>query len=604
MNELKSYTEYAVSTPTADFVIGFDFNYGEDAVNVTVDDVPASEAGYTVVYLNETTIRLSPSVPSGVVRLQRETDIDQTDHAYRAGAKFIAQTMDENFEQLRHSQQEVRDGFSKLADDTYTLIDGLDAAIGLAQDAASDAQVAAVIAQDAADTVNTIIVEGKVGAANVLDASGKTQQEVNDEQKEVKDRIVYIQDFGGAYTDFDPSTAESEAKAIANQNSKPYDGARQFVFPMRTLKVWNYLDGYKDRGAVVSFSNVDSFDAPEPVTQVLGVSNPRGLIEYKDRDVVGIYNAVGAQKALLKSTNTTFSATSVTCPDFVISDLRKDQIIDVVDGAEKYSSIVESVSGNTVTIVDGWYKHSVLGDKGTPTNGSQLILVPNTKVWGQNTNVFISEDSDVHSFAGFEMGIFNYKADGMGYGYDVWNGGSKQTGQGYQTRGQFNVGFYAFEGTQIGFVAKDSVQIGFYANGGVEGFQSQNSNYGFTAKSSLNYSFRVLDSNNVFLSGVTSNGAQERFKLTQTSETGNTISNFSVVSIFNAPSNNFVVNLPNPSENYQRVIYVKNINASNAILLAGSVEGGTGSLPLPTRSTLQLFCDGSAWYPISKHSFA
>lgn len=179
MNELKSYTEYAVSTPTADFVIGFDFNYGEDAVNVTVDDVPATEAGYTVVYLNETTIRLSPSVPSGVVRLQRETDIDQTDHAYRAGAKFIAQTMDENFEQLRHSQQEVRDGFSKLSTDTHEIIEGLDAALELAQDAAQDAQDAALIAQGAADTVNTIIVGGKVGASNVLDASGETQQQVN-----------------------------------------------------------------------------------------------------------------------------------------------------------------------------------------------------------------------------------------------------------------------------------------------------------------------------------------------------------------------------------------------------------------------------------------
>ena len=179
MNELKSYTEYAVSTPTADFVIGFDFNYGEDAVNVTVDDVPASAAGYTVVYLNETTIRLSPSVPSGVVRLQRETDIDQTDHAYRAGAKFIAQTMDENFEQLRHSQQEVRDGFSKLSTDTHEIIEGLDVALELAQDAAQDAQDAALIAQGAADTVNTIIVGGKVGASNVLDASGETQQQVN-----------------------------------------------------------------------------------------------------------------------------------------------------------------------------------------------------------------------------------------------------------------------------------------------------------------------------------------------------------------------------------------------------------------------------------------
>lgn len=162
MNELKSYTEYAVSTPTADFVIGFDFNYGEDAVNVTVDDVPATEAGYTVVYLNETTIQLSPSVPSGVVRLQRETDIDQTDHAYRAGAKFIAQTMDENFEQLRHSQQEVRDGFVKLANDTYEIIDTLNAVGQSAQDAANAAEVAAQLANDAAAQVNDKVSQAEL----------------------------------------------------------------------------------------------------------------------------------------------------------------------------------------------------------------------------------------------------------------------------------------------------------------------------------------------------------------------------------------------------------------------------------------------------------
>ena len=196
MNELKSYTEYAVSTPTADFVIGFDFNYGEDAVNVTVDDVPANEAGYTVVYLNETTIRLSPSVPSGVVRLQRETDIDQTDHAYRAGAKFIAQTMDENFEQLRHSQQEVRDGFNKLADDTYEIIDTLQEVGQSAQDAADAAEVAAGLANDAAAQVNGKVsyedfnnkphnamlgrdAEAAHPTGAILDGSGETQQQVN-----------------------------------------------------------------------------------------------------------------------------------------------------------------------------------------------------------------------------------------------------------------------------------------------------------------------------------------------------------------------------------------------------------------------------------------
>lgn len=174
MNELKSYTEYAVSTPTSDFVIGFDFNYGEDAVNVTVDNVPASEAGYTVVYLDESTIQLSPSVPSGVVRLQRETDIDQSDHAYRAGAKFIAQTMDENFEQLRHSQQEVRDGFYKLSDDTYAIIDTLEDVAQSAQDAADDANAAAQVANDAAAQV-----ADKVSQSELVDALDPLYDGVN-----------------------------------------------------------------------------------------------------------------------------------------------------------------------------------------------------------------------------------------------------------------------------------------------------------------------------------------------------------------------------------------------------------------------------------------
>lgn len=117
------------------------------------------------MYLNETTIRLSPSVPSGVVRLQRETDIDQSDHAYRAGAKFIAQTMDENFEQLRHSQQEVRDGFGKLKDDTYAIIDTLEEVAQSAQEAADDANAAAQVANAAAAQVVDKVSQAELDAA-------------------------------------------------------------------------------------------------------------------------------------------------------------------------------------------------------------------------------------------------------------------------------------------------------------------------------------------------------------------------------------------------------------------------------------------------------
>ncbi len=173
MNELKSYTEYAVSTPTADFVIGFDFNYGEDAVNVTVDDVPATTAGYTVVYLNETTIRLSPSVPSGVVRLQRETDIDQTANAYRAGAKFIAQTMDENFKQIRHSQQELNDNFSSLEERTSVHLGTFSGLVAnLNNEFIATQNVVSDLVTISADTVNT--ANNAFNTANAVDAKAST----------------------------------------------------------------------------------------------------------------------------------------------------------------------------------------------------------------------------------------------------------------------------------------------------------------------------------------------------------------------------------------------------------------------------------------------
>lgn len=173
MNELKSYTEYAVSTPTADFVIGLDFNYGEDVVNVTIDDVPATTAGYTVVYLNETTIRLSPSVTSGVVRLQRETNIDEQAYVFRAGAKFVAQSVDENFKQVRKAQQELRDSFGKLVLDTDTRLDGFYTNV---QEVQAEFTVIKAIANNAELNAATALsnATSALNTANGIDAKATT----------------------------------------------------------------------------------------------------------------------------------------------------------------------------------------------------------------------------------------------------------------------------------------------------------------------------------------------------------------------------------------------------------------------------------------------
>lgn len=176
MNNLKSYTEYAVTAPTTDFVIGFDFNYGTDAVNVTVDDVPASEGGYSVIYLNSTTMRLSPAVPTGVVRLQRETDIDVPDNQFTAGAKFTASNMDENFKQLCHAQQEVRDETTRTAEQFAILDANATAALNAANTAVTTANSIDTKATTALANSNTAIATANtaLSTANSIDAKATT----------------------------------------------------------------------------------------------------------------------------------------------------------------------------------------------------------------------------------------------------------------------------------------------------------------------------------------------------------------------------------------------------------------------------------------------
>lgn len=190
INELKSYTEYNVSTPTSVFTIGFQYDYNVDHVNVYVDDVEATAAGYTVQHDSQGTITLTPAVPSGVVRLSRETDIDTSAHTFSAGAKFTAGNMDENFRQVRHSQQEVRDvvlrtasGFSTLDANATAALQAATTAVNTANSiddkattALSNSSTALSVANgvDAKATSALSSANTAVTAANTADANATT----------------------------------------------------------------------------------------------------------------------------------------------------------------------------------------------------------------------------------------------------------------------------------------------------------------------------------------------------------------------------------------------------------------------------------------------
>ena len=109
INEKRAYTEYKVAASTTDFAIGFEFNEEEQNLHVRLNGIPVQDLGYSIELINSLTVRLSPAVERGTIRLSRETDIDENLYKFTAGALFEAHTMDEDFEQIRDAQQELRD---------------------------------------------------------------------------------------------------------------------------------------------------------------------------------------------------------------------------------------------------------------------------------------------------------------------------------------------------------------------------------------------------------------------------------------------------------------------------------------------------------------
>lgn len=178
INTKRSYTEYEVTEPTTDFAIGFD-NYSggdKDAIHVTLDGMNLDNLDYTVVRKNAQVIEVTPAIESGVVRIQRETAIDQAFHKFTAGALFSPKSMDENFEQIRHSQQEINDGFTFLAENTNGVVQASKEATAQAKAATVEATASAVRAESAADTAVQAVdsLQGVVDAATTATTEANT----------------------------------------------------------------------------------------------------------------------------------------------------------------------------------------------------------------------------------------------------------------------------------------------------------------------------------------------------------------------------------------------------------------------------------------------
>lgn len=443
--------------------------------------------------------------------------------------------------------------------------------------------------------VNEIAIDSKIKTTR-----GRNQEEKNSD-------ILSIEDVGGNRDSFDPSAHDAIAKKEAIDGRKPYLGPRQMALPMQTLKVWNFCDGYLDRGAVVSIRNVANFDADEPRTEVLGIENASGLGDYSDRDVVGLFVQTDGQPALFKSNNTIFTSTTLTCNDLseeIIKKIKKDQIIDVSDNDIEYSGLIKSINGKTITIDTAWFRKFGNGATGTPSNGSEVKFVPNTKIWGQNTNVTLGPDADAKSFAGFELGLFNNTGrDGAGYGYDVWSGGTNQVSAAFQARGKYQTGLYLYDSCSTGTYVSNPVNVGHIVVGGSYGFISHDQNVGFLSRGAGQYSFAHTTIDGTFITAVNKAGAWEGLRYSyKFFNSAQTIDQEAVVVLVTPSTDLMLLNLPGASSNAYRTLFIRNLSSQNNVKLIGVFEDGIVNMILKPKTTVHLFCDATYWYPMSEFS--
>ncbi len=460
------------------------------------------------------------------------------------------------------------------------------------------------------DTLRQELASGGEGAGDALLAvkqpfPGSVLRTQHDKNAE----FVSLMDVGGDRNSFDPETLELLVKAVANQLRIPYLGAQQFALPDQTLKAWRYMDGFKDRGAVASFMSVDSPDSVEPTTQVLGLSDASALGKYSDRDTVVLFAQAEGQPPLLATSNTTFTATTVTSTDFatVADKLRRKQIIDVIDAntpSKIYSGwiVAYDAETNTITVDTAWYLKGGNGvTTGTPGSGSSLKLVPNTKLWGQNTNVILKPTSDAVTFAGFELGLYNRKTNSpIGYGYDCYSGGDYLSENGFQARGKLYCGFRNYSAGDYGFIGGGH-QYGYYDSGSVRGLFAWNNTYGVNVKSPTSYAFILHDSSNNFVSGMNAAGAWQSLRLhSTTTAPGATVLSFATVTYITPTAEVSSAIMPSPSVG--KVLSIRNLSSSVALSMTGPFEGGAGAFSIAAKNTVTFHSDGTYWYPISKYA--
>ena len=136
---------------------------------------------------------------------------------------------------------------------------------------------------------------------------------------------------------------------------------------------------------------------------------------YNGRDSAGLYVENSRIPYLLHTTDTKFTATSVTVLDESVdlSNVKPGMLIDTSKRAkinnDWYVTAVKSVDGRTIN-TELWYK--VQSDPnaetvtGIPADGLAITVNPMVGIWGINSNIYLPQE-DAESGSAMELGVYS-----------------------------------------------------------------------------------------------------------------------------------------------------------------------------------------------------
>jgi len=257
-----------------------------------------------------------------------------------------------------------------------------------------------------------------------------------------------------------------------------------------TLKANRSTAGQGDNGAATAFI---ANDFPDVQPGVLGYIPGLSALTYSEIDSVCTYNSNRGRVPFFVATGCTFSVTPGGTARVIMpagSPLTAGQMGQMFNGMQLLTNYVQpwtawvdtwDPAGTWVQVIGG-FGH--LGGStapnqdptGSPVAGGgpvQVAFAPITKIWGENTNVFVGVDAAGNSTApfgaikvsGYELGVFNEtgqthtwrgendQPNGYSWGFDAVSLGKYRAGTAFVARGHFDVGFQARAGVTAGFLA-------------------------------------------------------------------------------------------------------------------------------------------------------